>query len=348
MLHVTLVLLPLRLLPTPAVAAEGEGLRLAPVRAAGVEEQRLVCIVLLQQRRVLEALDHGLLALDAREGDCAHLFAVEALPALPIELVHEGRDALGVQEVYEAVAHVASVLEVDGQVEEVVAALVLRVHLLQQHSLCVLVRDVAHHDGGPALQLLADAAKVQRKIRLDLVVPRHAPVPASGILSLLLRVLARPPPLLCLLRLLLLLLLLHGLLRGVRRMAPVMVLRCGVPPPPTAPAPTRALPASVPTACARVRHCARRHHLHLLHLHEQLHLLLHLHLLHHLLISRPFIAHGSLLRIGRAVGPVGCLVVFAVAAAVLAVPRRCSRARPTQGLDLGPPGRRRSYTVHSD
>lgn len=142
-LHVLL----LRMLLRGATAdgrAHREGFGLASVGPAGVEQQRLVLVVLLEQAGVLEARDHGLLALDAGEGHGAYLLAVEALPALPVEGVHEGRDVLRVQEVDEAVAHVAAVLEVDGQVEEVVRALVTHVHLLEQHLLVVLVRDVAH------------------------------------------------------------------------------------------------------------------------------------------------------------------------------------------------------------
>jgi hypothetical protein len=124
--------------------SRGEGLWLAHIGAARVEEQRLVLVVLLQQTRILEACDHRALALDARERHGAHFLAVEALPALAVELVHEGRDVAGVQEVNKTVAHVTAVLEIDGQIEEVVRALVSQIHLLQQHLLVVLVGDVPH------------------------------------------------------------------------------------------------------------------------------------------------------------------------------------------------------------
>ena len=122
--------------------AGGEWLWLALVRTAAVEEQRLVLIVLLQQRGVLKARDHGTLTLNARKGNCAYLLRVERLPALPVELHHEGRNEFGVQKVDEAVTHVAAVLEVNGKVEEVICALMVHIHLFQQHLLIVLVGNI--------------------------------------------------------------------------------------------------------------------------------------------------------------------------------------------------------------
>ena len=49
-----------------------------------------------------------------------------------------------IQEVDEAVAHVALVLEVDRQIEEVVGAFVADIDLLEQHLLLVLVRNITH------------------------------------------------------------------------------------------------------------------------------------------------------------------------------------------------------------
>jgi hypothetical protein len=104
----------------PAVGAasrggggKGEGLRLAALGAAGVEQQRAVLVVLLQQARVLEARDHGLLALDARERHGAHLLGVEAPPALPVKLIHKPGNLLCLQEINEAVSNIALVLEIN-------------------------------------------------------------------------------------------------------------------------------------------------------------------------------------------------------------------------------------------
>ena len=63
-----------------------------------------------------------------------------------VELAEEGNDAAVVHKVNERVAHVALVLEVDGQVEEVVRPSVGSVDLLEKHRLRVLVGDVADHD----------------------------------------------------------------------------------------------------------------------------------------------------------------------------------------------------------
>lgn len=150
-------------------APHGKRLRLALVRPTGDEEQRLVLVVFLEQTGILESRDHGVLALDARERHGTDLLGVEVPPTLPIELAHEGGDEAGLKEVDEAVAYVAAVLEVDGQIEEVVSALVTHVHLLQQHLLVVLVRDIPHHDGGSHFLVCTDTMKVDHEVRVDLI-----------------------------------------------------------------------------------------------------------------------------------------------------------------------------------
>ena len=87
--------------------------RRALVNAMRHEEARLHFQRLRQQRRVLESLDHGLLALDARVRDLAHLVRVEAVPLLVVELLVKGRDVSGRDEVDKGVADVTLVLEVD-------------------------------------------------------------------------------------------------------------------------------------------------------------------------------------------------------------------------------------------
>ena len=68
---------------------------------------------------VLEVVAECPCALDAGIGEGADLLAVEPAPLLAIELVVEGNDELGMDEVDEGVTHVAGVVVVDGQVEEV-------------------------------------------------------------------------------------------------------------------------------------------------------------------------------------------------------------------------------------
>ena len=60
--------------------AAGEALRFAFLRTVRHEQSRLDFQRLRQQRRVLESLDHGLLALDARVGDGADLATSKTRP----------------------------------------------------------------------------------------------------------------------------------------------------------------------------------------------------------------------------------------------------------------------------
>ena len=65
--------------------AAGEALRLPLVWTLRHEQSRLDFQRLRQQRRVLEPLDHGLLALDARVGDGTDLAAPKTRPPPPVE-----------------------------------------------------------------------------------------------------------------------------------------------------------------------------------------------------------------------------------------------------------------------
>lgn len=102
---------------------------------------------------VLEVVAECPGALDAGIGERADLLTVEPAPLLAIELVVEGEDELGVDEVDEGVTHVAGVVVVDGQVEEVELQPEVLVELFEQQLLRVLVGDVADHEGGPPVVL---------------------------------------------------------------------------------------------------------------------------------------------------------------------------------------------------
>lgn len=117
-------------------------------------------------RVVSEVLLQVHLALDAAVRDLADLLGVEALPALVVEVLVEGDDVDGVDEIDKGVADVALVVEVLGQVEEVEAARVQLVDLPQQHLVGVLVRDVANHDGGPRVFPPQDAVDVHHVARV--------------------------------------------------------------------------------------------------------------------------------------------------------------------------------------
>ena len=64
---------------------------------------------------------------------------VETLPLLAIEALCHRDNRLGAQEVDEGVAHIALVLEVDWQIEEVISAPEILVDGGQQHLLGILV-----------------------------------------------------------------------------------------------------------------------------------------------------------------------------------------------------------------
>ena len=94
----------------------------------------------------LKIVDECLLALNASVGQLADLLRVEAFPHLAGEVGKKLRYEKGVPHVDEGGPHVAVVLKVDWQVEEVVPARVLLVQSLQKHLLRVLVWNVFNHD----------------------------------------------------------------------------------------------------------------------------------------------------------------------------------------------------------
>ena len=100
--------------------AAGEALGLPLVRTLRHEQSRLDFQRLRQQRRVLESLDHGLLALDARVGDGTDFPAPKTRPPPPVEGLVERDGILRLDQINKRVPDVALVLKVDGQVEEVV------------------------------------------------------------------------------------------------------------------------------------------------------------------------------------------------------------------------------------
>lgn len=104
--------------------------------------------------------------MDTAIGYLAYFVAVELLPFLIIESFKEVENVDGVNEVDESVAHVAPVLEVNRQVEEVVLVLCVSVNCLQQHFLGVLVRDVSDHYRSTHIRPSCDVVKIQVEVRL--------------------------------------------------------------------------------------------------------------------------------------------------------------------------------------
>lgn len=83
--------------------------------------------------------------LNAGVTDVADLLAVELLPLLSIKLLDEGDDVLWANHVDEGIAHIALVLEINWQVEEVIGSMELFIDGCQQHLLCVLIGNVLDH-----------------------------------------------------------------------------------------------------------------------------------------------------------------------------------------------------------
>lgn len=77
--------------------------------------------------------------------DVADLLAIELLPFLAVKFLDERNDVRWPHHVDESIAYIALVLEVNGQVEEVVGAAELLINGGQEHLLGVLVGDVLDH-----------------------------------------------------------------------------------------------------------------------------------------------------------------------------------------------------------
>ena len=63
---------------------------------------------------------------------------------MTIEFIDETDDVFGIDEVDEAIANIALVLEVDGKIEEVVGSAMVHVDFFEKHALSVFVGNVSH------------------------------------------------------------------------------------------------------------------------------------------------------------------------------------------------------------
>lgn len=99
----------------------------------------------LWRRHVSEIVFECLFPLDTAVSNLANFIAVKFLPFLIIELLEKLIDVYWVDEVDEGIPHVAPVLKVDREVEEVILVLCLSIDSLKNHVLGVLVRDVSDH-----------------------------------------------------------------------------------------------------------------------------------------------------------------------------------------------------------
>ena len=121
-------------------------------------------------RLLVDVVDEAALALDAPVGDLADLLRVERLPRLVVQVLVERHDIYRVHEVDEGVADVAAIVEVEGQVEKVIVPLMQSVYALQEHILCVFVRDVPDHDGCARVFTLKDPVEVDSELRIGVMV----------------------------------------------------------------------------------------------------------------------------------------------------------------------------------
>lgn len=103
------------------------------------------------------------LALNATIPNLTDFVAIEDFPLLRVELDEEVNNENAVHKVEEGIAHVALVLRVSWQVEEIVVILVVAVKGLKQHGLGVLVRNVLNHNRGASVLACEDGFKIHLK-----------------------------------------------------------------------------------------------------------------------------------------------------------------------------------------
>ena len=142
-------------------------LSLSLIGTAAHKHNRPIVVFLFHQGRVLEALQHGSLALDASVRDVADLITVEYLPLLAIVLAVERRNVSAVDKVHECVAAIAAILEVNGQIKEVhlVRSVAGLGKFSQEHLLGVLVGNIAHHERGPSVLSALNGVDVKQQLR---------------------------------------------------------------------------------------------------------------------------------------------------------------------------------------
>ena len=131
-------------IPPSDCARTGERLWQASVHPRALKEERAKLARLVHQARVLKSRYHRGLALDACIRDRANLLAVEVVPATAVILAHEWYNGAELDEIDERIAHIALVLEVDGEVEEVVRSLEVLVDLLENSHLRTERRGCGH------------------------------------------------------------------------------------------------------------------------------------------------------------------------------------------------------------
>lgn len=139
---------------------ESEALNVAG-RVRDVKDQGLN---LAHLRLIVHVVHEVALALDAAKSNLADLLRVEVLPCLVVHVLEEGHDVDGVHEIDEGIADVTAVVQIKGQVEEVVAPFVKSVNSLKKHLLRVLVGDVANHNCRAPVLPLQNSVKIHLEL----------------------------------------------------------------------------------------------------------------------------------------------------------------------------------------
>lgn len=107
---------------------------------------------LARLRLLVDILHEVTLTLDSTKSDLANFLGVEVLPRLVVHVLKKRHNVDRIHEIDESVADVAIVVQIKRKVEEVVRSLVQPVDALQEHLLCVLVRNMTNHNrGAPVL-----------------------------------------------------------------------------------------------------------------------------------------------------------------------------------------------------
>jgi hypothetical protein len=112
-----------------------------------LEDERTTSLVFDEESGVSEVFNHSMFPLDSGVGNVANLLTVEFFPGVAFELLNERDNVFWSYEIDECIPNVASVLEIDGKIEEVELTSVVT-KCLQKHLLCILVRNVLHHQCG--------------------------------------------------------------------------------------------------------------------------------------------------------------------------------------------------------
>lgn len=95
------------------------------IRATWMEEDGAAALVLIHQIRVLEMTNQSWFPLDSGISKWRYLLTVKFLPLLAIETLIQWDDVLRIGHIYESIANITFVLEVNWQVNKIVSSLVI-------------------------------------------------------------------------------------------------------------------------------------------------------------------------------------------------------------------------------